>query len=687
MSTTDDNADLLPGAPLSRAVGLVRRLLWIYAIFAAGLLLFLLPAVLPIKGLVKLRGMGTELAAGGLGETALVTVFLALMALAATALLTSSRLVARRTEAAYALGELDNTPPSLFSRVWALGPGILAREGQAILLTVSALIIGIVAWRMWPQAHVAVAAGADANLVAALVIGLSFPSLICERMVNAFPSAQMPEAPGLRRILLLVTLALAIAGVAEIGRGLGFAWTYWVQRALSLAVLLLAAELAVRGLARLFLPKPLPDAAKAVADSVIATLITGGPRAPGQLIRTHLGLDFARSWALSYLTAAFVPAIAGTLLFCWMLSGVKLLNGDQRGIYERFGAPIRVIGPGFHVLMPWPLGKMRPVEYGTIHVIAVGAAQGPNAYEKEQTQVRASAEETPTANMNRLWETAHSTEAEYLVANQSASSQQSFQAVNTEILVHYRVGMSDQAAWASVYGASDPATLVEQEADRLATRFFASNTLDDVLGKNRDQLGETLRAELTKAVDANHAGIEIVAVLINEIHPPAGAAAAYHNVQAAQINSEARVFSATAHAIRTKGISDQESHQATTAAEAAAAEKLQGAGADAYQFDADRKAYALAPPAFLLERRARNITQAYKGARLTIIDSRLAADQLPYIDMRGQASVAAAASGAPPSHEQSEGFVADQVPSTSTEGPPPGAEDGDEAPKSKSRAH
>jgi regulator of protease activity HflC (stomatin/prohibitin superfamily) len=671
MSTADDNADLLPGAPLSRAVGLARRLLWICGVFLAGLILFILPAILPIKRLAKLKGMGTELVAGGLGEVALVAVILAIAALAATALVASARLAARRAEIAAALGEFDTSPPSLFSRVWALGPGLLAREGQAVILGLGAVIIGLLAWLMWPQARVPVAA--DANLVAALAIGLSFPSLICERMLNAFPSAQMPEAPGLRRLLLLTTLALALGGVAEIGRGAGLGWIYWVQRGLSLVFVLLAAELALRGLARLFLPKPAPDAAKAVSDSIIATLITGGPRAPGQLIRTHLGLDFARSWALSYISAAFVPAIAGTLLFCWMLSGVKLLNGDQRGIYERLGAPIRVIGPGFHILAPWPIGKMRPVEYGTIHVIAVGANQGMGAYEKDQSQVKVKAEDQPTPNMNRLWETAHSTEAEYLVANENSTGVQNFQAVNTEILVLYRVGMTDAAAWASVYGASDPATLVDQEADRLATRYFSSHTLDQVMGGQRDQLQETLRAELARAVDANHAGIEIVSLLINEVHPPAGAAAAYHNVQAAEIISKTRVFNATARATRVKGQSDQEAHQATTSAEAAAIEKVQGAGADAYQFDADRKAYQQAPPAFLQERRARNLITALKGARLTILDSRLSADQLPLIDMRTQTGSGAAAAGAPPaSREQSQGFATEQLPASSTESAQPG---------------
>ena len=53
---------------------------------------------------------------------------------------------------------------------------------------------------------------------------------------------------------------------------------------------------------------------------------------------------------------------------------------------------------------------------------------------------------------------------------------------------------------------------------------------------------ETLREELRKDLDLHKAGIDIVSVLIEEVHPPAGAAAAYHAVQAAEINASASIF-------------------------------------------------------------------------------------------------------------------------------------------------
>ena len=669
MSLQDEAADLLPGAPLSRAAQLARRLLQLYAVFAAVVVLLLAIGLAPIKAGSKLKDLGVEALAGGLGSTALITILLSLSALAAVAIMTDGRLRRRRADAAQAAGELDPNPPALLTPLWRLGPGFLAREGQAVLLPLGFLLMAAVARLLWPTLQPPAPVAGAPNLVAAAIVGLAFASLVAERMMNAFPPGQMPEAPGLRRLMLLTTLMLAIAAVAEIGRGVGFAWVSWIDRALIVGALLICAELAVRALARLFLPPPLPEAAKAATDSIIAALVTGGPRAPAQLIRTHLGLDFARSWALAYIRAAAAPAIVGTLLLCWMLSGVKLLDGDQRGVYERFGAPVAVIGPGLHVLAPWPFGIMKPVEYGTIHSVAVGAEQATDTGEQ------IGADDLPQPGMNRLWDTSHPTEAEYLVASQS-EGQQGFQVVDAEIRVFYRTGLSDAAAWQSVYGSTDQVAVVKQEASRLATRYFSSHTLDQVMGGQRESLEEALRAELAQAVAADHAGIDVVAVLIETVHPPAGAAVAYHAVQAAEINADASVANATGHALRTAGQAQTEAQQLTDSAQAVAVEKVQAATGDAYQFDADRKAYRAAPPAFLIERRAADLTQALKGQRLIIVDAKLTSAQMPLIDMRAPAAGMAPASGfnaggATPSHEMTEAFAGDQLPSTSTEGPAP----------------
>jgi regulator of protease activity HflC (stomatin/prohibitin superfamily) len=367
-----------------------------------------------------------------------------------------------------------------------------------------------------------------------------------------------------------------------------------------------------------------------VTSSLLAGLVTGGPRAPAVLLRTHFGLDFARSWALSYLSAALLPAIFATALFCWCLSGLKLITLGQRGVYERFGAPIAVLGPGLHLLLPWPLGRLRPVEYGAIHSVAIGVDQPDQSPEADIP-----AEAPAPLSLNRLWESSHPGQANYLVPSTS-TGQQGFQTVSTEISVLYRVGLTDSQALESVYTVADPEALVKEAASRLVLRYFNSRTLEEVLGSRRENIADGLRTALIADLKSYHAGIDVVSVLIEEIHPPAGAAAAYHAVQAAQINASASISDETGRAKRVAGVAAEEAHQLVVAATAQADETIHAANTEAYQFSADRRAYAADGRSFLLERSFTNLRKALAQTPLTILDHRLSPGQAPILDLRGQ---------------------------------------------------
>ena len=594
----------------------VRRLSLVYASAALIVVLLLAIQLLPATVLPGARALSTEAIAGGSGAMVLAALLLALTGLAAALALTSAR-----------------------HRGFLLrfDAGFAARHGQAVIVSAGAMLVCLSAAVLWPG-EMSTAVPANANAVAALVFVLAFVSLIAERAMNAFPAPQLPEAPSLRRLLLLSTLLLVAAACVQLGRGSKLEWIRWPAFVLICLPCAVAIELAVRALARLFLPAPAAASAKAATESILASLLTGGPRAPGTLLRTHLGLDFARSWALAYLSAALLPAILATALLCWGLSGLKLIDLGQRGIYERFGAPVAVLGPGLHVLLPWPLGRLRPVEYGAIHAVAIGVDQA-----QEVMEEAVGAEALPPTSLNRLWESSHPGQAEYLVASLSTGLQ-GFQTVSTEISVLYRVGLTDDAALQSVYAVAEPETLVKEAASRLVLRYFSSRTLEAVLGARRENIADSLRDALVGDLNARHAGIDIVSVLIEEIHPPAGAAAAYHAVQAAEINATASISDERGRAKRTAGVAQQEAHQLITASSAQAEETLRAANTDAYQFNADRHAYAEAGRAFLLERSNRDIVAALVQTPLTILDHRLSAAQAPIIDLR---AIGAPAIGAP----------------------------------------
>jgi regulator of protease activity HflC (stomatin/prohibitin superfamily) len=603
---------------------LVRRLTWLFATAALTELLLLAALLLPSRTLPQLRALAFEAVGGGGGGLVLSTLLLVLAALLGTLMLTAAR---HRHAAAEGSARTTQRMAGRYVAWLRPDPGDAARVLQAAILPAGAILAWVAA-EMLLARPAAVTSGVAANILGAFIFALSFISLVAERVTAAFPAPQLPEAPALRRLLLLATVLLAAGACIELGRGAALAWLHWPTLILQWVPVLVAVELACRALARMFLPPPPAATATAVSDSILVALLTGGPRAPGTLLRTHLGLDFARSWALSFLSAAILPALLGTGLLCWALSGLKLIDLGQRGIYERFGAPVEVVGPGLHLLLPWPLGRLRPVEFGTIHSVAIGVDQGAS-----ETEPSVDAEAIPPAALNRLWETEHAGQADYVVPS-VGTGPQGFQSVSTEISVLYRVGLSNNDALQFVYAVADPEALIREAGSRLVLRYFNSRTLDAVLGARRENVAGMLRDELAQDVAAHKAGVEIVAVLIQEVHPPAGAATAYHAVQAAQINATASISDEIGRARRTAGVAQQEAHQLLTAAAATGTETVHAANADAIRFNADRHAHDEAGQAFLLERSYSNLKTALSQTALTVVDHRLKGDQVPIIDQR-----------------------------------------------------
>ncbi len=653
------------GLGSSRSHRFLSRLIWVYGgftIFAAASLSLIF---VPMWNGVRAQAM--EAVVSGVGGLVVSVLTMTLMVLIAAFVMTGARLRYGAVGSVF-VAEGENPPYAKLLALLRVGPGQAARQGQALAIGLGALLTCVASYVLWPKAVTAPVAMAEPNLIGAIIIAVAFVSLICERMIDAFPAPLLPEAPALRRVLLITTILLALAGALEIGRGVGLnSWVYWIVMALSVIPWIVAIELSLRAFARLFLPPPQPLEAHAIADSMFLAAVTGGARAPAVLIREHLGLDFARSWALSYLYSAVTPALLATALLCWGLSGLKLIDLDQRGIYERFGAPVAVLGPGIHLLPPWPIGVMRSLEYGAIHEVKVNSMRPDSALENIP------AEAVPPAATNHLWDVADPAEAEYLVASQSGGGTQGFQVVSSEIHVLYRIGLTDKDAMEAVYGAENPAQLVAEAASRIVSVYFASHTLDLVMGAQRDTLAEFLRDSLARDLASYHAGVEIVSVHIESVHPPSGAAVAYHAVQAAEINANASIFNETGRAKRMAGVAQQEAHQLLASSQAGAEEKVQDAKGEAYQFNADRKAYAEGRNSFITERTYSNLVAALSQGRLTIVDHRLSASQAPIIDLRAPAATAPAPVTPPPVPTTPEGTPAPGAPSTGATLPTPPA--------------
>jgi regulator of protease activity HflC (stomatin/prohibitin superfamily) len=359
-------------------------------------------------------------------------------------------------------------------------------------------------------------------------------------------------------------------------------------------------------------------------------------------------------------------------VFAWLVSGVTALPVNQRGVYERFGSPVAVLGPGLHIHLPWPLGLVRSVEIGVVHQLPIeflllnGNGQTP----KEEAKEKVSAEATPPASADRLWDNAHPFEGSYLIASEE-NGQQSFQLSDVDMAVVYQIGLSDDAARDAAYRVTDPEELIQALSGQILVRYLAQNQLLDLLGKSRETLAGEFQAALQKQLDNFSSGIEVLQISIEAIHPPPEAAAAYHDVQAAGIRAITRVAESRGNAARTLKFAQLQASGYVNSALGGAAEAVGDAQTATVLFGGDRQAFGKSGNAFLLERWFDNLGKALEKSEYVVIDHRLNGQDVPTVDLRNFALSPTESTAVPqPGQAQPNG-----QPQQQQQGPPAGDDD------------
>jgi regulator of protease activity HflC (stomatin/prohibitin superfamily) len=377
------------------------------------------------------------------------------------------------------------------------------------------------------------------------------------------------------------------------------------------------------------------------------------PRAWAAELRARFGIDFARSWALGYAARAMLPLALVLTGLCVLLTGLVRIDTTQRGIYQRLGRPVAVLRPGLHLLLPWPLGQVRRVEYGVIHAVPVSFDETESSPDAGLLRAVApppppTVEGPPPPAANRLWESAQPSDVTYLIASEAhpgatagRTANSGFEMVSVSLRVLFRIGLDPQSARDAAYAVADPALLVRMGASQLLAGHLATRTLRQVLVEDRGGMAHSLQSGLQALLDRLHAGIEILSVVVEAAHPPGGAAAAYRQVQAAEIAANTAVSLERGRAETTLGLALRDAAQASGQAHAAAAERVAQAQAVEIGTRADEAAYRASPGAFLLERRLAAVQAALAPGTADIIDPRLAAAAVPpTLDLRETAPAA-----------------------------------------------
>ncbi|MCF5428945.1 protease modulator HflK, partial [Pseudomonas syringae] len=520
----------------------------------------------------------------------------------------------------------------LLERLSDSGKSLVRHVGSSTLwLAAWAVLALIVVRAFWNLALFGADLSTAGSLAGSVMLLLAFGLLVIERQLSSESGSQSPEAGALAQLVRMTLIVLLIGALCLFFSSAERVWPARLAVLIGLLPLGVALEFLLRAVLSVFSPRNPRSEPRLLAASFIADLLRWPPRpllALQHELHNRFGIDLRQIWAFTYMRRAFLPVLAVVAALGWVLSGVHEIPMQGRGIYERFGKPVDVFGPGLHVGLPWPFGRVLAVENGVVHELATSVSAA-DTFE----QTLDPAEGPPPGSANRLWDASHINEKSQVIAS-SAGDKQSFQIVNMDVRFVYRIGLTDAAAMASTYNSADIPALIRSTASRVLVHDFASRTLDELLGEQRsglaDDIGKAVQADLQRL----DSGVELLATVVEAIHPPAGAANAYHAVQAAQIGAQALIS-------RERGAASDKANQAQLnasvardQASAAAREILAGAQGADLRFSAERQAYAKAGQAFLLEQYLAQLTEGLGNAKLLILDHRLGGDSAPTIDLR-----------------------------------------------------
>lgn len=505
-----------------------------------------------------------------------------------------------------------------------IGAATLWLGGWAMLV-----LLGIE--QAWNLALPAAAVGLSATVGAVMALLLAFALLVLERHLAQENPAQWPEAGSLAQLTRVVIITLVLGALCLLFASESAVWPVRVAVLTGILPGLVAIELLLRAVLSLFSPRREQLEPTLLARTFIADLLRWPPQpllALQHELHNRFGIDLRQIWAFSYMRRAFLPVLALVVGLGWLLTGIHEIPLQGRGIYERFGKPVQVFAPGLHVGLPWPLGRVLNVENGVVHELATSVGENPAPVQPDP------AEGPAPMTANRLWDASHVNDKSQVIAS-SRGEQQSFQIVNMDVRFVYRIGLSDQAALAATYNSADVPTLIRSTASRILVHDFASRTLDGLLGTDRVGLGDQIGRAVQNDLQKLDSGVEILATVVEAIHPPAGAANAYHSVQAAQIGAQALIARERGAAAEASNQAQLQASLARDQASANAREINASAQAADLKFTAEQKAYASAGQAFVLEQYLSQLSQGLSKAKLLVLDHRLGgSSNAPTIDLR-----------------------------------------------------
>ncbi len=194
----------------------------------------------------------------------------------------------------------------------------------------------------------------------------------------------------------------------------------------------------------------------------------------------------------------------GLLVLLWLASGIFIVEPDEVGVVLRFGEFSRTAQPGPHYRFPFPIESVQTPKISQVRRVEVGF-RSKSSSNFAQGQLRPVKEESLM-----------------LTGDENI--------VDVQFIVQYQI--KDPVAY--LFNVSQQVWTVKSAAEAAMREVIGYNAIDSALTDGKLTIQSDARVLLQKILDNYHAGIHIVAVQMQDVHPPKEVIDAFKDVASAR---------------------------------------------------------------------------------------------------------------------------------------------------------
>lgn len=419
----------------------------------------------------------------------------------------------------------------------------------------------------------------------------------------AGPATNIGSLTVLLKFLGARVVAIYLGTIVVVTLLAGFALN-WVYQAWALD------PQATFGTGTAFVPEPVKVAA---ALALIAFLLISMRRThvPGEWL--WLRDQVTRVMGVRVSAARLKWATAGGAVALYLWSGLFTVQPGEVGVRLRFGEIVAPdLGPGLHYRLPWPFESHEIIQRDLVRRAELGfrsaAAQGltERALARDRLTVGGPSNPVPnTIKATGFWFQKEAVPEESFLLTGDGNL------IDLRFTVQYQV--KDPIAYA--YGLAQPEDLVRGTMLAVLRGVVGTSAIDDLYTTARGDVEDRARHAVQDLLDGYRSGIEIVAVRLLYVHPPAEVHDAFRDVASAQEDKLRTVNRAQTFAVEKVNQAEGEAAARTESALAFKDEQVLHASGDAAGFTRKVDAYRRAPELTRFRLQLETIEAVLPGSR------------------------------------------------------------------------